>query len=166
MDIKIKLALIAAIAVVAAGALQGPFVNSVYQDRPIVDISFGLKDILPSEELQHDGENFYVEFAMRNRGQSDGKVVVSIFGENMGISFNENGPFENTSQLDYVVFPNPEYKPGKFYVVPHEGAKRIALILTVEDNTPSSYFQELNTLIPLEITYEKSGDNYVLTDKR
>ena len=44
MDIKLKIAIIAALAAVTAGALQGPFMNSVYQDRPIVDISFGSKD--------------------------------------------------------------------------------------------------------------------------
>lgn len=166
MDIRLKVAIIGAIGLVAAYGISSPLADTAFQDRPIVDISFGLKDILPSKELQHDGENYYVEFSIRNRGLSDGKIVISLFGDNVDISFNENGPFENTSQLDYVVFPNPEYKPGKFYVVPHEGAQRITLAMTVEDNTPSSYFQELNTFMPLKLTYEKSVDKYVLTDKR
>ncbi len=166
MDVKIKVAIIAAIGIVAAGALQGPFVNSVYQDRPVVDVSFGSKDGLPIEELQHDGKNYYVEFTMGNRGQSDGKIFVSIFGDNADISFNENGPFQNFAQLSHVVFPDPETKKGKFYVKPHEDVNRIAFAMTVEKDTNASYFQELNTFIPLELTYEKSGDEYVLVDKR
>lgn len=167
MDVKLKIAIIVTLGAVAAGALQGPFMNSVYQDRPIVDISFGSQDGgLLSEELQHDGENYYVEFAMRNRGQSDGKIFVSIFGDNVDVSFNENGPYQEFAQLSHVIFPEPETKNGKFYVKPHEGAVRIAFTMTVEKDTNASYFQELNTFIPLELTYEKSEDKYVLIDKR
>lgn len=166
MDVKLKIAIIVALGAVAAGALQGPFMNSVYQDRPIVDISFGSQDGLPLEELQHDGENYYVEFAMKNRGQSDGKIFVSIFGDNVDVSFNENGPYQEFAQLSHVVFPEPETKKGKFYVKPHEGVDRIAFAMTVEKDTKASYFQELNKFIPLELTYEKSGGKYVLIDKR
>lgn len=166
MDVKLKIAIIATLGAVAAGALQGPFMNSVYQDRPIVDISFGLQDGFPLEELQHDGENYYVDFIMQNRGLSDGKIFVSIFGDNVDVSFNENGPYQEFAQLSHVIFPESETKKGKIYVKPHEGTDRIAFAMTVEKDTNASYFQELNQFIPLELTYEKSGDKYVLTDKR
>ena len=68
MDIRLKVAIIGAIALVAAYGISSPLADTALQDRPIVDISFGLKDVLPYEELQHDGENYYVEFAIRNRG--------------------------------------------------------------------------------------------------
>jgi len=166
MDVKLKIAIIAALAAVAAGALQGPFMNSVYQDRPIVDISFGSKDGLPLEELQHDGKNYYVEFAMKNRGLSDGKIFVSIFGDNADVSFIENGPYKEFAQLSHVVFPESKTKKGKLYVQPHEDIDRITLAMTVEKDTKASYFQELNTFIPMELTYKKSLGKYILTDKR
>ena len=167
MDVKLKIAIIVTLGAVAAGALQGPFMNSVYQDRPIVDISLGRTDgSLPTEELQHDGKNYYVEFAMKNRGLSDGKIFVSIFGDNADVTFIENGPYQEFAQLSYVVFPNAETKISKFYLMPHDGMERIAFTLNAQKDTGASYFQELNTFIPLELTYEKSEDKYVLTDKR
>ncbi len=167
MDVKLKIAIIVTLGAVAAGALQGPFMNSVYQDRPIVDISLGRTDgSLPTEELQHDGKNYYVEFAMKNRGLSDGKIFVSIFGDNADVTFIENGPYQEFAQLSYVVFPNAETKISKFYLMPHDGMERFAFTLNAQKDTGASYFQELNTFIPLELTYEKSEDKYVLTDKR
>ncbi|MCH7647107.1 MAG: hypothetical protein IIA83_00660 [Thaumarchaeota archaeon] len=167
MDIKLKIAIIVTLGAVAAGALQGPFMNSVYQDRPIVDISLGQTDgSLPTEELQHDGKNYYVEFAMKNRGLSDGKIFVSIFADNADISFIENGPYQKFAQLSHVVFPNAETKISKFYLIPHDGMEKITFTLGAEKDTDASFFQELNTFIPLELTYEKSEDKYVLTDKR
>lgn len=166
MDVKLKIAIIAALGIVTAGVLQGPFMNSVYEDRPIVDISFGSKDGLPLDELQQDEKNYYVEFTMKNRGFSDGKIFVTIFGNNADVSFNENGPFQEFAQLSHVVFPDSKTKKGKLYVQPHDGIDRIILTMTVEKDTKASYFQELNTFIPLKITYEKSVDTYVLIDKR
>lgn len=167
MDVKLKIAIIAALAAVAAGALQGPFMNSAYQDRPIVDISLGQTDgSLPTEELQQDGKNYYVEFIMKNRGDSDGKIFVSIFVDNADVSFIENGPYQEFAQLSHVVFPNAETKIGKFYLIPHDGLQRITFTLNAEKDTDASFFQELNTFIPLELTYEKSGDKYILIDKR
>ena len=167
MDVKLKIAIIAALGAVVAGALQGPLVNSLYQDRPVIDVSLGKSDgSLPAKELQHDGTNYYVEFAVRNRGNSDGKILLSIFGDNTKVSFIENGPYLDVAQLNYVVFPDKESKTSKFYLRPNEDAQRIAFTLRTEKDTSASYFQELNTIIPLELTFEKSGDDYILTDKR
>lgn len=167
MDIRLKVAIIGAIALVAAYGISSPLANTAYIDRPLVDISLGRTDgSLPTEELQFDGTNYYVEFAMKNRGLSDGKIFISIFGDNTDVSFIENGPYQEFAQLSYVVFPNAETKISKFYLMPHDGMERIAFVLTAEKDTGASYFQELNTFIPLELTYEKSGDKYVLTDKR
>lgn len=144
MDVKIKIAVISAIAVIVAAALQGPLTNSMYQDRPIVDISLGKSDSsLPKKELQYDGTNYYVEFVMKNRGDSDGKIFVSVFGDNTDVSFIENGPYENFAQLSYVVIPNSEDKTSKFYLKPHENAQRIAVTLRAEKDTGAPYFQEI-----------------------
>ena len=167
MDIKVKVAIIGALAMVAAFAISSPLANSVYQDRPIVDISLGRSNgSLPTEELQHNEKNYYVEFVMKNRGLSDGKIFISIFADNADVSFIENGPYQEFTQLSYVVFPNVENKISKFYLIPHEGIERIAFTLNAEKDTGASYFQELNTFIPLKLTYEKSEDKYILTDKR
>lgn len=167
MDVKLKIAIIAALATIVAAALQGPLVNSLYQDRPVIDISLGKSDeSLPEKELLRDGTNYYVEFAVRNRGNSDGKILLTVFGNNTKVSFIENGPYLDFAQLNYVVFPDKESKTSKFYLRPNEDAQRIALTLRTEKDTNASYFQELNTIIPLELTFEKLGDTYVLTDKR
>ena len=167
MDIKLKIAIIVAAGAVAGGALQGPFMNSVYQDRPLVDISLGRSDgSLPAEELQFDGTNYYVEMAMRNRGLSDGKISVNVFGEGADVSFIENGPYQYFAQLGFVVFPDDETKISKFYVKPHEDVERFTLRMVAEDNTGSSYFQDINPFMPTELTFEKSENKYVLIDKR
>ena len=167
MDVKIKVAIIGALATVAGLAISSPLANSVYEDRPIVDISFGRNDgSIPTEELQFDGTNYSVDMAMRNRGQSDGKIFVSVFGDGADVSFNENGPYQYFAQLSYIVFPNNETTISKFYVKPHDDVEKFTVRLSSEDNTGSSYFQEVNLFIPTELTYEKYEDRYVLTDKR
>ena len=166
MDIRLKVAIVGAIGLVAAFGISSPLADTAFQDRPIVDISLGSGEDLPTGELQYDGKNYYVEFAMKNRGNSDGRIFVSVFGDNTDVSFIENGPYQDFAQLSYVVIPNPEPKTSKFYLIPHDDVKRIAFTLRAEKDTGASYFQELNTLIPLELTYEKSEDKFVLTDKR
>lgn len=166
MDVRIKVAIIGAIGLVAAFGISSPLTNTAYTDRPLVDISLGSGEDLPKEELQYDGTNYYVEIAMKNRGNSDGKIFVSVFGDNTDVSFIENGPYQNFAQLSYVVFPDVETKTSKFYVKPHEDVERFTVRISAEDNTGSSYFQEVNSFIPTELTYKKSGDKYVLIDKR
>lgn len=167
MDIRLKVAIIGAIALVAAYGISSPLANTAYIDRPLVDISLGQTDMsLPTEELQFDGTNYYVEFAMKNRGLSDGKIFISIFGDNADVSFIENGPYQEFAQLSYVVFPDDETKTSKFYVKPHEDAERLTIRISAEDDTGSSYFQDVNSFMPTEVTYEISEDKYVLTDKR
>ncbi len=167
MDVKIKVAIIGAIGLVAAYGISSPLADTAFQDRPLVDISLGKSDgSLPAEELQFDGTNYYVEMAMKNRGNSDGKIFVSVFGEGADVSFIENGPYEYFAQLSFVIFPDNETKTSKFYVKPHENADRVTVRMSAEDNTGSSYFQDVNLFMPTELTYEKSEDKYVLIDKR
>ena len=167
MDVKIKVAIIGAIGLVAAYGISSPLADTAFQDRPLVDISLGKSDAsLPAEELQFDGTNYYVEMAMKNRGNSDGKIFVSVFGEGADVSFIENGPYEYFAQLSFVIFPDNETKTSKFYVKPHENADRVTVRMSAEDNTGSSYFQDVNPFMPTKLTYEKSEDKYVLIDKR
>ena len=167
MDVKIKVAIIGAIALVAAYGISSPLTNTAYIDRPLVDVSLGRTDgSLPTEELQFDGTNYYVEIAMKNRGQSDGKIFVSVFGDGADVSFIENGPYQDFAQLSFVIFPDIETKTSKFYVKPHEDAERLNIRMSAEDDTGSSYFQDVNPFMPTELTYEKSGDKYILTDQR
>jgi len=171
MDIRLKVAIaggiIAAIGISTAGLLQGPFLDTAFQERPLVDISLGRADgSLPTEELQFDGTNYYVEMAVKNRGKSDGKIFVSVFGDGADVSFIENGPYQDFAQLSFVIFPDIETKTSKFYVIPHENAERFTVRMSAEDDTGSSYFQDVNSFMPTELTYEKSEDKYVLIDKR
>lgn len=166
MDIKIKVAIIGAIGLVTAYAISSPLANTAYLDRPIVDISLGTGETLPMEELQHDGENYYAEIAMKNRGNSDGKISITITGENTDVSFNKNGPYQYFAQLSFVVFPDPESRTSKFYVQPHQDAEIFTVILAAEKKSDASYFQELNLFIPTVLTYEKIEDKYILKDMR
>ena len=167
MDVKVKVAIISALATVAAFAISSPLANTMYLDRPLVDISLGRTDgSLPADELQYDGQRHFVELAMKNRGQSDGKILISVFGEGVDVSFHKNGPFQNVAQLSYVVFPDPETKVSRFYVNPHDGIERFTVKINAEKDTGASYFQDVNKFIPLELTYERSGDKYNLIDKR
>lgn len=167
MDVKIKIAMITGLATVAAFAVGSPLANTMYIDRPLIDISLGKSDgSLPTEELQFDGINYYVEMTMRNRGQSDGKIFVSVFGDGVDVSFIDNGPYQYFAQLSFIAFPDNETMISKFYVKPHEDVEIFTVRISAEDNTGSSYFQDVNLFIPTELTYEKSEDKYVLIDKR
>lgn len=166
LDIKIKVAIIGAIGLVVAYAVSSPLTNTAYIDRPIVDISLGTGETLPLEELQYDGTNYYVEMVMKNRGNGDGKITVTIIGENTDVSFIKNGPYQDFTQLNFVVFPDPESRTSKFYVKPHQEAEKFTIRLTAEKKSDASYFQELNLFIPTELTYEKSASKYFIKDMR
>ena len=141
--------------------MGSPYFDSLYEDRPIVDISLGGLDTeLPFLELPKDNEGYYLQFVSRNRGNTDGKIIVTIQGENAQIRGNPNLEWTYERSVNFIIFPIPEPKTTPFYVLPDENSQTFSIILTVTDQTDKQYFQQTNNISPTIVTYEKTEIGY------
>lgn len=166
MDIRIKIALIGASGIILAGLFSSPYFDSLNEDRPIIDISLGgLGTDLPAKELPQDDEGYYLQFVSRNRGISDGKIIVTIQGENAQIRGNSNLEWTYERSVNFIIFPDPEPKTSSFYVMPDENTETFSIGLMVEDQTNKQFFQEINDISPTIVTYEKTDTGYVYIRK-
>lgn len=160
-DIRIKLAVIAGGAVIIAALVGSPYFDSLYEDRPIVDVSLGNLDTdLPFLELPKDDEGYYLQFVSRNRGITDGKIIVTIQGENAQIRGNSNLEWTSERSVHFIIFPDPKPKTTSFYILPDENSQTFSIGLIVTDQTDKQFFQEINNISPTIITYEKTEIGY------
>lgn len=165
-DIRIKLAVIAGGAAIIAALVGSPYFDSLYADRPILDISLGgLETDLPLMELPKDDEGYYLQFVSRNRGNDDGRIIVTLRGENAQFRGNTNLEWTNERSVNFIIFPDPEPKKTPFYVLPDENSQTFSIELTVTDQTDKQYFQQLNSISPTKITYEKTEKGYRFIQK-
>lgn len=161
MDIKIKIALISAVGVIIGALVSSPYFNSLYEDRPIVDVSLGGLDTeLPFLELPKDDTGYYLQFVSRNRGDTDGKIVVTIQGENVQIRGNSNLDWNYERSVNFIIFSDPEPKTTSFYLLPDENIESFSIGLMVEDQIDKQYFQVINDISPTFVTYEKTETGY------
>ena len=112
-DIRIKVAMIGAAAVVIAALFGSPFFDSLYKDRPIIDISFrGLETELPFKELPSDAGGYFLEFVSRNRGNDDGKIIV-IYNPSLEVikkQLNFNKEIDSSPDIGYsLIYHNTDY---------------------------------------------------------
>lgn len=158
--------MIGALATIAAAAISSPLVNSMYQDRPIVDISLGDKIDYPKTNLQSLNGKYFVEIIVSNRGKSDGKTTLNVIGNNATVSFNEKGPYQINQFHDLTIYPDPSKRTVKVYVSPQSSSESFSILLVAEHNNKQSYFQELNPYSPTQLTYQKTTNGYELMDSR
>jgi len=72
---KNQLAIIVVIIAAAGTFFGGSTYNSMWQERAIIELSFGGIDDYPLNELQHDGKNYYIDIIAINRGISQTDVL-------------------------------------------------------------------------------------------
>lgn len=162
-----KAAWISGSAIVVA-AIISVIIGPMYEERPILAVSFGNGDDLPLDKLQYDGTNYYVDVVWKNTGKSNGKTMLEISGTGALVSFNENGPWDYIQLFYYTIYPGDEIKTSKVFVKPEMSSDTITIQLNTqisqEQTTP--LFQELNRFFPSKLIYEKSDNDYQLVDKR
>lgn len=160
-DIIIKAAIIGAIATIAAAFVNSPYFDSMYNDRPIIDISLGgLETELPFKELPSDAGGYFLEFVSRNRGNDDGKIIVTIIGENAQIRGNVNLEWSSNQFVNFIIFPDSESKKTPFYVLPDKNSQTFSIEIFATDQNDKQQFQKINNITPTKITYEKTETGY------
>ncbi len=164
-DIKIKVAKITIVGLIAAAIIyQSPTWYEAWEERPIVEFSFGDKETFPKSVLQQDGSNYFIDIVMRNRGENDAQVLLLVNSTGAKISNNENGPWEYQQSLLFTIRPEPENKFSQIYVQPEK--ETFVVQLQADTGSNSHYFQETYNFIPTMVTYKKLGNNYELIDQR
>ena len=138
----------------------------MYVERAIIDVSFGFEDKYPIDTLQYDGTNYFVDVVWTNVGKSNGLVQILFTGTNAQLSNNENGPWFYEFIDNYRITPSEGSTKTKLLVMPDQNAGTIKIQLQKGVHPEQSPFQQLTELRPITITFEKSGNDYHLTDKR
>lgn len=163
--VTIYVAIIAALGVIGAGYLQSPLANNQWEKRPVVDMTLGDGHDFPKKLLQLDKDGYYfVDILMRNRGQSDGKILATVVAENASVNFDKNQDFLYAKDLRYNIIPLKNYTASMnpIYVKPNENIGQFSITLSViNDNSPPT-FQEINLMKPAKLIFTKSGNEYIL----
>ncbi len=53
----------------------------MYQERAIIELSFGNAKDYPKPELEFDGSNFFIDMSAINRGESQTNLTVTMTAE-------------------------------------------------------------------------------------
>lgn len=138
----------------------------MYEERAIIDISFGFQDEYPKDTLQPDGTNYFIDVIWTNVGKSNGLVQILFTGTNAQLSNNENGPWFYEFIDNYRIFPSEGSTKTKLLVMPDKNADTIKIQLQKQVHPEQSPFQQLTEIRPITLTFEKSGNDYHLIDKR
>ena len=139
----------------------------MYEERAIIDVSFGFQDTYPKKTLQHDGRNYFVDVTWTNVGISNGLAQILFIGTNAQLGNNENGPWFYDFTDNYRILPTEGgATKTKLFVIPNKNADIIKIQLQERVHPEQSPFQQLTGIRPLSLTFEKSGNDYQLVDKR
>ena len=167
-DAIITAAIIAGIFGTIAAYYQGPLADTQWKERPIIDISFGdLGKSYPKTQLQNDGTFYYLDILVRNRGQSDGKILVTIQGTGAKVNFDKSSNFDYQKVLPYTIRKLENYSTvyPPVYIQPDENISTFTIEMFAVDNTPKPINQELNPFIPTRLTYKKIDSTFELIDQ-
>lgn len=166
-DTTIIVAIIGAIGLAVAGFYQGPLANTQYQNRPIIDVSFGgLGTNYPTTELERDETGYYTSIIMRNRGHDDGKITIIVQSTNAKIWSSFYKTWDYKQSAPFALMENSTLVPSKVYILPDENQNRFEISLLVEEPSDKQPFQKATLFRPTILTYEKSDEIYKLVDQR
>jgi len=154
-QVLIVVAIIGAI----AAFVGSPTYNSMWEDRAIVEISFGISENYPLKELQFDGTNYYVDLVAINRGKSQTFIETTVTAQGASISFNQVDWSTHGSQ-QLLARPDENPNPYRFYVKP-ENTLGFTLEILVPTTRP--LINEIFWIFPLNLEFEYSNDKYILT---
>jgi len=163
-DTMITVAIIGAMGAIIAGYYQGPLANTQWQERPQVFISLGDKQLgLPKDVLQKDPIGHYVDIALWNEGQSNGRVVFQAGGINATVSLDKGNTWISETSRNMVIFANETKRSVPLYINPEQDKRTFQVwfnsIDNVNDLPPN---QELYVFDPTVLTFEKINDTYKL----
>lgn len=152
----------AAVAVAIIYVIIGP----MYDERPIIEVSFGLEEAFPKNSLQHDGSNYYINLNWINTGKSKGIGLLLFTGKNTKMSINENGPWDY-QQFDRIrINADGVIMSSKIYVMPDKNSNKFVISFEKQIDSEQPLFQQLTPIRPAMLTYEKEGNEYNIIDKR
>jgi len=149
---------VAVIGVIGA-FVGGPTYNSMWQDRAIVEISFGTAEDYPLKELQFDGTNYYVDIVGINRGKSQTLVLTTVAANGASISFNQvDWAFQANQKL--LVRPDEKQHSYRFFVKP-ENPEGFTLEILIPTSKP--LIDQVFWIFPLNLEFEFIDEKYTLT---
>ncbi len=152
---------IIAVAIIGAiGAfVGGPTYNSMWEDRAIIEVSFGFEENFPMDELQFDGTNYFIDIIGINRGNSQTFVTLTAKADGASLSYNL---VEWNSLVNQKMLVRTDETPQlyRIYVNPvnPEG-------FTIEILVPTTQplIDEVYWLFPLTLHFEFIDEKYTLT---
>ena len=170
IDVKIKIAIISGIfLVIAFAGLSYVGISSEdtqSKETPIANISFGNNREFPKSTLQNEGGEFYVDVIMENRGNNDAKTIFIVNGNNAKVRIGTLTDWNYQHTLPFTSTPDPFQKKYPLYVMPDNGASSFTVMLSLETPDQVSQFQEIALYHPTILTFEKDGEQFVLTEQR
>ena len=170
IDVKIKIAIISGIFLVIA-FVASSYVSSSSEDTqskepPIAHISFGNNREFPKSILQNEGGEFYVDVIMENRGINDAKTIFVANGNNAKVRIGTLTDWSYQHTLPFTSKPDPFQKKYPLYVLPDNGTSSFTVMLSLDTPDQISQFQEIALYHPTVLTFEKDGEQFVLTEQR
>ena len=138
----------------------------LFGDRPIAQVSFGLEKDYPLDTLQSEGDYYSIRTYWSNTGESAVFSMLSYTGTNVKLSSNENGPWDYKISPKYMLEPSDKLIQTTIFVSPDPGVNQFKIEFDTKVHPEQNPFQKLTPLIPTMLTYEKSGNDYILIDAR
>lgn len=164
-DPRIAVAIIAAIAGITAAFVGGPFINTLWEDRPIVYLSLGWENEYPKEELQTDEIGYYVDIVLWNEGKTAGETIFVVSSSGAKIRLGKTSSWSYEQSLPFTVFPNASLRTYPIYVLPEENIDTFSIVFSVEEHNEVPLFQKLTIFRPTMLTFENQDGAYKLIER-
>ncbi len=103
---------------------------------------------------------------MENRGNNDAKTIFIVNGNNAKVRIGTLTYWNYQHTLTFTSKPDLLQKKYPLYVLPDDGASSFTVMLSLETPDQISQFQEIALYHPTILTFEKDGEQFVLTEQR
>ena len=155
---KNQLVIIVAIIAAAGTFFGGSAYDSMWQERAIIEISFGGIEGHSLVELQFDGNNYYIDILAINRGSSQTDPLVVITTEDAKVSFDKQN-WLTKQQSSLLIRPGEEFTNYRFYVQP-DGQNSFSISLFKPN---ISLPHEVFLINPSNLVFQFNNGNYTLS---
>ncbi|KAG2478124.1 MAG: hypothetical protein NPMRTH1_760030 [Nitrosopumilales archaeon] len=164
-DPRITIAIIAAIGAIGAAFVGGPFINTLWEDRPIVYLSLGWENEYPKEGLQTDEIGYYVDIVVWNEGKTAGETIFVASSSDAQIRLGKTSSWSYEQSLPFTVLPETSLHTYPIYVLPEENTDTFSIVFSVEEHNEAPLFQKLTIFRPTMLTFENQGGAYKLIER-
>ena len=165
---KIKIAVIIGVLLVVGIAISSYFTTSSTgtQSEPISNISFGNNREFPKSTLQSDGDEFFIDMIMENRGNTDARTIFTVDGHNAKVRIGTITDWDYKHTTPFTSKPDSFEKKYPLYVLPDDGVSSFTVMISLETPDDVTAFQEIALHHPSVLTFEKDDNEFVLTEQR